>query len=110
MLSTTRAAVRNAIVTAATRRGIKSVGPGRSSVAEVRATVFGCTGALGRYVVHKLGRIGTAVTVPHREHDQDSTRHLMVPARSLAKLPRSIPVQPCRQGAAALKWLHCVTY
>lgn len=78
MLSTTRAAVRNAIVTAATRRGIKSVGPGRSSVAEVRATVFGCTGALGRYVVHKLGRIGTAVTVPHREHDQDSTRHLMV--------------------------------
>ena len=33
---------------------------GRSSVAGLTATVFGSTGFLGRYVVNKLGRVGTA--------------------------------------------------
>ena len=35
---------------------------GRSSVSGVTATVFGCTGFLGRYVVNKLGRVGTSVS------------------------------------------------
>lgn len=35
---------------------------GRSSVAGLTATVFGCTGFLGRYVVNKLGRVGTTVS------------------------------------------------
>ena len=37
---------------------------GRSSVSGITATVFGCTGFLGRYVVNKLGRVGTAVSRP----------------------------------------------
>jgi len=40
------------------------------------ATVFGCTGFLGRYVVSKLARQGTQVIVPYRE--QDDMRHLKV--------------------------------
>ncbi len=32
--------------------------PGRSSVSGLVATVFGCTGFVGRYVVNELGRIG----------------------------------------------------
>ena len=42
----------------------------------VTATVFGCTGFLGRYVVNKLGRVGTTVVVPHRINDEDNVRHL----------------------------------
>lgn len=49
---------------------------GRSSVSGVTATVFGCTGFLGRYVVNKLGRVGTTVVVPHRINDEDNVRHL----------------------------------
>jgi len=49
---------------------------GRSSVAGLTVTVFGCTGFLGRYVVNKLGRVGTTVVVPHRANDEDNTRHL----------------------------------
>ena len=49
---------------------------GRSSVAGLTATVFGSTGFLGRYVVNKLGRVGTAVVTPHRLYDEDNTRHL----------------------------------
>ena len=59
------------------RRGLQiAVGKGgRSSVAGLTATVFGCTGFLGRYVVNKLGRVGTQVIVPYRgEHE--NTRHL----------------------------------
>ncbi len=33
-------------------------------------------GFLGRYVVNKLARVGTAVVVPHRIDDEDSQRHL----------------------------------
>ena len=31
-------------------------------MAGLTATVFGCTGFLGRYVVNKLGRVGTTVS------------------------------------------------
>jgi len=82
MLSTSRAFGRAVTVTAGSRRGLQAgvfrIEGGRSSVSGVTATVFGCTGALGRYVVNKLGRVGTHVVVPHRQHDEDSTRHLIV--------------------------------
>ncbi|TFK52290.1 39kDa subunit of Ndufa9, NADH ubiquinone oxidoreductase [Heliocybe sulcata] len=66
-------------------RPIASYGPpGRSAVSGHIATVFGCTGFLGRYLVAKLGcygysrpriaKNGTQVVVPYR--DQDEARHL----------------------------------
>ncbi len=44
---------------------------GRSSFSGVVATVFGGPGFLGRYVVNRLGRVGSQVVVPYRgdEHD-----------------------------------------
>ncbi|XP_068134235.1 NADH dehydrogenase [ubiquinone] 1 alpha subcomplex subunit 9, mitochondrial [Hyperolius riggenbachi] len=39
---------------------------GRSAVSGVAATVFGANGFLGRYVVNRLGRIGSQVVIPHR--------------------------------------------
>ncbi|XP_060932203.1 NADH dehydrogenase [ubiquinone] 1 alpha subcomplex subunit 9, mitochondrial [Limanda limanda] len=39
---------------------------GRSSSSGIAATVFGATGFLGRYVVSRLGRMGSQVIIPHR--------------------------------------------
>ncbi|KAI8641680.1 hypothetical protein BD408DRAFT_417745 [Parasitella parasitica] len=49
---------------------------GRSSTNGHIATVFGCTGFLGRYVVNKLAKQGTQVVVAYR--DADEARHLKV--------------------------------
>ncbi|CEL51784.1 NADH dehydrogenase (ubiquinone) 1 alpha subcomplex 9 [Rhizoctonia solani AG-1 IB] len=60
-----------------TRQPIISYGPqGRSAVSGHVATVFGCTGFLGRYLVSKLAKAGTQVIVPYR--DEDEKRHLKV--------------------------------
>lgn len=48
---------------------------GRSSFSGVSATVFGSTGFLGRYVVNRLSRVGTQLTVPYRGDPHD-VRHL----------------------------------
>jgi NADH dehydrogenase (ubiquinone) 1 alpha subcomplex subunit 9 len=49
---------------------------GRSADSGHTVTVFGCTGFLGRYLVHKLGKAGSTVVVPYR--DEDDKRHLKV--------------------------------
>ena len=57
-------------------KGLERAGPGgRSSVSGLTVTVFGATGFVGRYVVNRLGKIGSQIVVPYRcdEHD---TRHL----------------------------------
>lgn len=60
-----------------TGKVIQSSGPsGRHSKTGIVATVFGATGFLGRYLVHKLAKQGTQVIVPYRE--EDSKRHLRV--------------------------------
>lgn len=48
---------------------------GRSSVSGIRATVFGASGFLGRYVVNRLGKIGSVVVLPYRGSEVD-VRHL----------------------------------
>ncbi len=48
---------------------------GRSSFSGVVATVFGAPGFVGRYVVNKLGRVGSQVVVPYRGDEADY-RHL----------------------------------
>eukprot|EP00051_Salpingoeca_urceolata_P027255 m.480637 g.480637 ORF g.480637 m.480637 type:complete len:376 (-) comp21911_c0_seq1:142-1269(-) len=52
---------------------------GRSSVSGVVATVFGATGFLGRYIVSRLGQIGSQMTIPYRGCELNA-RHLRVSA------------------------------
>ncbi|KAK0610449.1 putative N6-adenine methyltransferase-domain-containing protein [Bombardia bombarda] len=63
---------------AITRTGkpIIRVQGGRSSLGGHTATVFGATGALGRYIVNRLARQGCTVIVPFRE--EMAKRHLKV--------------------------------
>ncbi|KAH9851542.1 NADH dehydrogenase [Lenzites betulinus] len=59
-----------------TKAAVAQGPPGRSATTGHVATVFGCTGFLGRYVVAKLAKAGTQVIVPYR--DEDEKRHLKV--------------------------------
>ncbi|KAI9140372.1 hypothetical protein BKA69DRAFT_1080690 [Paraphysoderma sedebokerense] len=53
-------------------------GPGgRSSVSGHIATVFGCSGFVGRYLVNRLGQVGTQVVTPYRG-EKDDRRHLQL--------------------------------
>jgi NADH dehydrogenase (ubiquinone) 1 alpha subcomplex subunit 9 len=80
--------------------------PGRSAVTGHVATVFGCTGFLGRYLVSKLGvwvfllfgflvlmvylaKAGTQVVVPYR--DEDEKRFLKV----MGDLGQIVPMVLC---------------
>ncbi|WFC99188.1 Protein-lysine N-methyltransferase efm5 [Malassezia yamatoensis] len=79
-------------VTVKRRTGVPMVGRGpygmgRNSVSGSVATVFGCTGFFGRYVVSKLAKRGTQVVVPYR--DEDEKRHLRV----LGDLGQIVPLE-----------------
>ena len=50
---------------------------GRSSVSGVTATIFGCSGFVGRYVAQSLGAMGTRLVLPYRCDDVD-VQHLRV--------------------------------
>ena len=57
-------------------KGFERAGPGgRSSVSGLTVTVFGATGFVGRYVVNRLGKMGTQIVIPFRG-DEQSTRDL----------------------------------
>ncbi|CAG8583985.1 6764_t:CDS:2, partial [Cetraspora pellucida] len=71
---------------------IKYGSVGRSSVSGHIATVFGCTGFVGRYIVSKLARQGTQVVVPYR--DEDSKRHLKV----CGDLGQVVPMEAVRHS------------
>ncbi|CAH0717272.1 unnamed protein product, partial [Brenthis ino] len=47
---------------------------GRSSFNGVVATVFGCTGFVGRYLCNKLGKVGTQMILPYRGDFYDAQR------------------------------------
>ncbi|CAG4940454.1 unnamed protein product [Colias eurytheme] len=47
---------------------------GRSSFNGIVATVFGCTGFVGRYLCNKLGKIGTQMILPYRGDFYDAAR------------------------------------
>ncbi|KAI0786871.1 NADH dehydrogenase [Abortiporus biennis] len=76
IVATQKRAIHDLLVTPTGKPIISQGTPGRSSTTGQIATVFGCTGFLGRYVVAKLAKSGTQVVIPYREEDEK--RHLKV--------------------------------
>ncbi|KAK3690029.1 putative N6-adenine methyltransferase-domain-containing protein [Podospora appendiculata] len=70
-----RRAISDVAITRTGKPIIRTQG-GRSSLGGHTATVFGATGALGRYIVNRLGRQGCNVVIPYRE--EMAKRHLKV--------------------------------
>lgn len=64
---------------------VSSGTPGYSAVSGHRVTVFGATGFLGRYLVSKLGKIGTQVIIPYRDEDES---RLFKPMGDLGQIVR----------------------
>lgn len=63
-------------------------GPGgRSSVTGVTATIFGCSGFVGRYISQSLGSLGTQLVLPYRCDDTD-VQHL----RTMGDLGMIVPL------------------
>ncbi|KAL6076928.1 RmlD substrate binding domain [Balamuthia mandrillaris] len=60
---------------------------GRSSVSGVVASVFGATGFVGRYVVNRLGKIGSQVVIPYRGEEK-AYRHL----KTMGDLGQIVPI------------------
>ncbi|KAI8450982.1 hypothetical protein BY996DRAFT_8543010 [Phakopsora pachyrhizi] len=72
----------------ATAKVIQLSGPlGQHSNSGLVATVFGATGFLGRYLVHKLAKKDTQVIVPYQE--EDSKQHLCV----IGDLSQFVPLE-----------------
>lgn len=67
---------------------------GRSAVSGHTATVFGCTGFLGKYVVSKIAKAGTQVVVPYR--DEDAKR----PLRVMGDLGQIVPLVSANMAGA----------
>jgi len=44
---------------------------GRSAVSGIKACVFGGTGFLGKYVINRLGKVGSRIVVPYRGDEVD---------------------------------------
>lgn len=75
LTQSSRRGLKDLVVPPRSKKPVISYGPpGRSAVSGHVATVFGCTGFLGRYLVAKLAKNGTQVITPYR--DPDEARHL----------------------------------
>jgi len=63
----------------------------KQTTGRIVATVFGCTGQLGRYVVNRLARVGAQVVVPYRAEEK-AINHLkpMGDVGQIIPLPFSI--------------------
>ena len=76
------------MATALPMSSISLVG-GRSSVSGMKVCVFGGTGFLGKYVINRLGKIGTRLVVPHRDSDYDVGRLKLSTDLGMMRLPQT---------------------
>lgn len=76
------------MTTALPMSSISLVG-GRSSVSGMKVCVFGGTGFLGKYVINRLGKIGTRLVVPHRDSDYDVGRLKLSTDLGMMRLPQT---------------------
>ena len=65
---------------------------GRSSVSGITACIFGASGFLGKYVVNRMGKIGSRCVIPHRG-DEIDVRHLKLAGDLGAVLPVEMSIR-----------------